>query len=90
MSRAADNTRLEPTSLRSVAEFERWLLLVAIPGDLNGVCASSHFKHVYGSATTVRLLLDADLVELEPNLDHSGLSALVGARLLAEVPVVWA
>ncbi|RIH81685.1 hypothetical protein Mlute_02727 [Meiothermus luteus] len=38
----------------------------------------------------VRSLLAADLVELEPNLNHSDLSALVGARLLAEVLAVWA
>nr|WP_233498356.1 arginase family protein [Meiothermus sp. QL-1] len=35
-------------------------------------------------------LVGFDLVELAPNLDHSGLSALVGARLLAEVLAVWA
>ncbi|HEU4741921.1 MAG TPA: agmatinase [Meiothermus sp.] len=34
-------------------------------------------------------LVGFDLVELAPNLDHSGLSALVGARLLAEVLAVW-
>ncbi len=90
MSRATANTRLEPTLLRSAAELKRWLLLAAIPGELNGGCASSHFKHVHGSATMVRSLLAADLVELEPNLNHSDLSALVGARLLAEVLAVWA
>lgn len=35
-------------------------------------------------------LVGFDLVELAPHLDHSGLSALVGARLLAEVLAVWA
>jgi agmatinase len=34
-------------------------------------------------------LVGFDLVELAPNLDPSGLSALVGARLLAEVLAVW-
>lgn len=34
-------------------------------------------------------LVGFDLVELAPNLDQSGLSALVGARLLAEVVAVW-
>ncbi len=34
-------------------------------------------------------LLGFDLVELAPNLDPSGLSSLVGARLLAEVLAVW-
>jgi len=34
-------------------------------------------------------LVGFDLVELAPNLDPSGLSALVGARLLAEVLTVW-
>lgn len=34
-------------------------------------------------------LVGFDLVELAPNLDSSGLSALVGARLLAEVLAVW-
>lgn len=34
-------------------------------------------------------LVGFDLVELAPNLDHSGLSSLVGARLLAEVLAVW-
>ncbi len=34
-------------------------------------------------------LVGFDLVELAPNLDPSGLSALVGARLLAEVVAVW-
>lgn len=35
-------------------------------------------------------LVGFDFVELSPNLDPSGLSALVGARLLAEVLAVWA
>jgi agmatinase len=34
-------------------------------------------------------LVGFDFVELAPNLDSSGLSALVGARLLAEVLAVW-
>ncbi|GIW37023.1 MAG: agmatinase [Meiothermus sp.] len=34
-------------------------------------------------------LVGFDLVELAPNLDSSGLSTLVGARLLAEVLAVW-
>lgn len=34
-------------------------------------------------------LVGFDLVELAPNLDSSGLSSLVGARLLAEVLAVW-
>lgn len=34
-------------------------------------------------------LVGFDFVELTPNLDPSGLSALVGARLLAEVLAVW-
>jgi agmatinase len=34
-------------------------------------------------------LVGLDLVELAPNLDPSGLSALVGARLLAEAIAVW-
>jgi agmatinase len=34
-------------------------------------------------------LVGFDLVELAPNLDPSGLSALVGARLLAEVLAAW-
>ncbi|WP_337867164.1 arginase family protein [Meiothermus sp.] len=34
-------------------------------------------------------LVGFDLVELAPNLDPSGLSALVGARLLAEVLATW-
>lgn len=34
-------------------------------------------------------LVGFDLVELAPNLDNSGLSALVGARLLAEVLSDW-
>lgn len=34
-------------------------------------------------------LVGFDIVELAPNLDQSGLSALVGARLLAEVVAVW-
>jgi agmatinase len=34
-------------------------------------------------------LVGFDLVELAPNLDPSSLSALVGARLLAEVLAVW-
>ncbi|GAO74797.1 Arginase/agmatinase/formiminoglutamase [Meiothermus ruber H328] len=35
-------------------------------------------------------LVGFDLVELAPNLDPGGLSALVGARLLAEVLACWA
>lgn len=34
-------------------------------------------------------LVGFDFVELSPNLDPSGLSALVGARLLAELLAVW-
>jgi agmatinase len=42
-------------------------------------------------AETVRRneLVGFDLVEIAPNLDSSGLSSLVGARLLAEVLAVW-
>ncbi|MDX2003744.1 MAG: arginase family protein [Meiothermus sp.] len=42
-------------------------------------------------AETIRRneLVGFDLVELAPNLDGSGLSALVGARLLAEVLCEW-
>jgi agmatinase len=35
-------------------------------------------------------LVGFDFVELAPNLDNSGLGALVGARLLAEVLACWA
>lgn len=35
-------------------------------------------------------LIGFDLTELAPNLDPSGLTALVGARLLAEVMALWA
>jgi agmatinase len=43
-------------------------------------------------AETVRRneLVGFDLVELAPNLDPGGLSALVGARFLAEVLACWA
>ena len=34
-------------------------------------------------------LIGFDLVELAPNLNSSGLSALVGARLLAEMLCYW-
>ncbi len=66
------------------------------PSILPGTSSPEAEGLTYGEAIAVvrqtieqNELLGLDLVELAPNLDPSGLSSLVGARLLAEVLAVW-
>ncbi|MDR7435826.1 MAG: agmatinase [Armatimonadota bacterium] len=49
----------------------------------------SEVTRILQAAIQRNRLVGADLVELAPNLDPSGLTALTGARLLADILIYW-